>query len=71
MDFDQLVSRINALYHKSQTEGLTDPEREEQIQLRRQYIDTLKGNLKSQLDQIKIQDPDHVCADHNCDCGKY
>ena len=31
------IDRINALYHKSQSEGLTEEEKKEQAELRREY----------------------------------
>lgn len=53
-----MIERINFLYHKSQTEGLTPEEKEEQATLRRAYVDSVKQNLKSQLDNINIQNED-------------
>ena len=58
MKMDEVVARINALYHKSQAEGLTDEEKEEQALLRRRYIDSVKGNLSGQLDNMSIKYPD-------------
>ena len=52
------IKRINELYHKSQNEGLTDAEREEQQNLRKAYIEAMRGNIKSQLDSIVVQRPD-------------
>ena len=49
MTMDEKIARINALAHKAKAEGLTDEEKEEQAQLRRDYIDSVKANLKSQL----------------------
>ena len=46
MTMEQTIKRINELYHKSQAEGLTEEEKEEQQSLRRRYIDSVKGNLK-------------------------
>ena len=48
--------RINELYAKSQAEGLTDKEKEEQAKLRREYIDSYKRSLVSQLDNTYILD---------------
>ena len=56
MNMDERIKRINELYHKSQSEGLTDEEREEQAQLRRDYIDSVKANLKSQLNTLYVLD---------------
>lgn len=58
MTLDEKIKRINELYHKSKAEGLTDAEKAEQAQLRRDYIDAVKGNLKGQLDNINIQEKD-------------
>lgn len=57
-DLNEKIKRINALYHKSQEEGLTDAEKEEQALLRREYIDSVKQNLKSQLNNIDILNDD-------------
>lgn len=70
IEFEKLVARINFLYHKSQGEGLTEAERKEQSTLRRQYLDTLKGNFRNQLEQIKFTTPWHECSGHDCDCKK-
>lgn len=51
------IDRINELARKSKTaEGLTAEERLEQADLRREYIDSVVGNLKSQLDHTYIMD---------------
>lgn len=53
------VERINFLARKAKTpEGLTIEEKAEQAALRREYIDAYKRNLKAQLDNIVIQEPD-------------
>ena len=51
-----LIKRINELAKKSREEGLTDMEKEEQAILRRQYIDMIKGQVKSQLDNVEFTD---------------
>lgn len=58
MNMDEMIARINALYHKSKAEGLTEAEKEEQQELRKQYIASFRNNLKSQLNSITIQRPD-------------
>ena len=55
---EERIKRINELYHKSQNGGLTDAEKEEQAKLRREYVDIIKGNLKSQLDNIDVLEKD-------------
>ena len=52
------IKRINELYHTSQAEGLTDEEKEEQQNLRKAYIEAMRGNVRAQLDSIVIQRPD-------------
>lgn len=58
MNMDERIARINELYHKSKGEGLTPEEKEEQAVLRREYIDSVKRNLRSQLNNINIQNED-------------
>ena len=58
MNLEEKIARINALYHKSQTEGLTEEEREEQARLRKEYVASVRGNLKAQLDNIYVQQND-------------
>ena len=60
---EQKIARINELYHKSNAEGLTAKERKEQQLLRREYIDAFKRNLRSQLNQISIQEMDGSITD--------
>jgi len=50
------IKRINELYHKSKAEGLTDEEKAEQKKLREDYIAAIKGNIRSQLENIKVVD---------------
>ena len=58
MKVEDLINRINELYHKSQKEGLTDEEKKEQAKLRAEYIANVRNNLRSQLDNVSIQNPD-------------
>ena len=52
------LDRINALAKKSKTEGLNDVEREEQQQLRKEYIAIIRKNMRGTLDNTIIQYPD-------------
>ena len=53
------IQRINELARKSKSvEGLTEAERVEQAALRKAYIDSIKRNLKAQLDNIDIREAD-------------
>ncbi len=58
MNVEQMTARINELYHKSQAEGLTEEEKEEQKKLRQAYVANVRANLKSQLDNISIVEKD-------------
>lgn len=58
MNMDERIARINELYHKSQAEGLNDVEKEEQARLRREYVESVRANLRGQLDSITIERPD-------------
>ena len=58
MTLEETIQRINELYHKSQKEGLSEEERQEQKQLRQVYIDSVKNNLRGQLENMEIERPD-------------
>ncbi len=63
MNVEQMTARINELYHKSQTEGLTEEETEEQKQLRSAYVANVRANLRGQLDNISIVEKDGSITD--------
>ena len=52
------IDRINALYHKSQSVGLTEEEKKEQQQLRQEYVKAIRARLRGNLDNISIQEKD-------------
>lgn len=60
---EKKIARINELYHKSKAEGLTTTEQKEQQILRREYIDSFKRNLRSQLNNISIKEADGTITD--------
>ncbi len=55
---EQKIKRINELYRKSKAEGLTGEERREQKLLREEYLESIRGNLRSQLNNIDIREKD-------------
>jgi uncharacterized protein YnzC (UPF0291/DUF896 family) len=55
---DLNIDRINELYRKSKTVGLTEEEKEEQTRLRNEYVAAFHNNLRGTLDKMKIQYPD-------------
>lgn len=52
------IDRINELAKKAKTVGLTEAEKEEQQRLRQAYIQAFRRNLRSQLNNIDIQEAD-------------
>ena len=52
------IDRINELARKQKSEGLTEEEKQEQAILRREYIDSYKRSLVSQLENTYILEPD-------------
>ena len=58
MSMEEKIRRINELYHKSQKEGLSAAEKEEQASLRQDYINSVRANLRAQLNNINIQNED-------------
>ena len=52
------IQRINELYRKSQAEGLSEAEKKEQDLLRKEYIASVKKNLRNQLNNIDMVNDD-------------
>lgn len=52
------IDRINVLARKSKAEGLTEEEKKEQAILRQEFIASVRQNLKVQLDNIDVVNPD-------------
>ena len=52
------IARINELYKKSKTEGLTETEKEEQKQLRNEYWMAVINNLNASLNNVSIENED-------------
>jgi 5-formyltetrahydrofolate cyclo-ligase len=57
------IDRINALYHKSQKEGLTAEEKEEQARLRKEYLAVIRANMRANLNSISIVEKDGSVTD--------
>lgn len=56
---DKMIARINELAAKSRTdEGLTEAEKEEQANLRREYIEAYRASLRSALENTVVVRPD-------------
>ena len=52
------INRINELYKKSKTTGLTEAEKEEQQKLRTEYRMAIIGNLTGELNTMSNKYPD-------------
>lgn len=57
------IDRINTLYHKSQSVGLTEEEKQEQIALRSEYIASIRANMRASMNTISIQESDGSVTD--------
>lgn len=55
---EKKIARINELARRSKAEGLTGEEKREQQLLRQEFLAAVRGNLKSQLDNIDIREAD-------------
>lgn len=59
----ETIDRINALYHKSQAEGLSEEEKKEQADLRKKYIEAIRTNMRASLNNVSIQEEDGSVTD--------
>lgn len=57
MDMEK-IDRINTLAHKAKSVGLTEEETKERDALRKEYIASIRRNLRSQLDHIDVEEKD-------------
>lgn len=51
------IQRINELARKAKAQGLTPEEAQEQKRLRQEYLDSVRKNLVSQLENMSILEP--------------
>ncbi|SES62043.1 DUF896 domain-containing protein [Anaerobranca gottschalkii] len=70
------IERINFLAKKQREQGLTAREKEEQQELRQEYIKTIKNQVKAALDNTKFIDEkgneikvNHKYRHKSCGCG--
>ena len=55
---EEKIERINVLARKAKAEGLTEEEKKEQTMLRQEFLAAVRRNLKGQLDNIDVVNPD-------------
>ncbi len=60
---EEMIGRINELYHKSQGEGLTEDEKREQQELRQEYIRSIRTNMRANLNRISVVEEDGTVTD--------
>lgn len=54
------IDRINELAHKSKAEGLTEEERAEQHELRQEFLDEIRSDVRASLESIEIIDDTNI-----------
>lgn len=54
----EAIQRINELARKAKAQGLTPEEAQEQKRLRQEYLDSVRKNLVSKLENMSILEPD-------------
>ena len=55
---NEKIDRINTLAHKAKSVGLTEEEKKEQAELRKEYLAAVRQNLKVQLNNIDVKEKD-------------
>lgn len=58
MNMNEVIARINELARKAKVSPLSPEELQERDKLRKIYIDSVKANLVSQLENTYILEPD-------------
>ena len=68
----ELVEKINSLWHKQKTVGLTDEEKMEQKAAREEYLAAIRTQVRGMLEELKKPVADHhdcQCHEKGCSCG--
>ena len=50
----EMIDRINVLAAKKKAEGLTEEEQAEQKALYKEYLASIRGSMKAQLDNVRF-----------------
>lgn len=54
------ITRINELARKSKIMELSDEEKQEQYQLRQEFLADFRANFRQQLERIELVDDDNI-----------
>lgn len=65
----ELIERINYLAKKKRETGLTTEEEQEQSQIRRQYLDGIKDQMRPMLEDLKKGAAEATPDSHEGDCS--
>lgn len=52
------IARINELSKKSKLQGLTDDEKQEQMNLRQEYLKAFRSSMKNTVETVRVFDPE-------------
>ncbi|MGM7637349.1 DUF896 domain-containing protein [Bacillus sp. Hm123] len=52
------IARINELSKKSKAQGLTDDEKQEQMNLRQEYLKAFRSSMKNTVETVRVFDPE-------------
>ncbi len=55
---EEKIARINELYHKQKSVGLSDEELSEQKALRQEYIMDIKRSIRKQMENVDVVEED-------------
>lgn len=55
IDMEKLIGRINELANKSKVEPLSPEEKQEQKELREEYLEIFRGNFRRKLENLTIE----------------
>lgn len=68
----EMIHRINALYHKRISVGLSEEEKREEEQLRKEYLAAIRAQVQQSMNNIEIVDPDDERLVHKgCSCEEH
>lgn len=55
---EEKMKRINELANKSKEQELTEPEKNEQHALRKEYLETFRSGMRHHIEGMKVVDPE-------------